>query len=565
MSFFTSYSTRDLILGVSLISKNSTGRFELEYTEFTRESKTRSVNGGSEAGANNEESVAARAEAAAHAAEAALSAAHRERAAAEAAVAAVEIMQRTARDTAQKFADSATQAARPQLKMMEEQNQHLRTAVEGMNILSSQNALMVTKITPFTGNPRDYRRFIANFTHNVANKCTDDSIRLNYLIEHCQGDAKSLIEDCVLLENGGYKTAKDLLETEYGQKTDIAADYLSFLKSGEEIKGTDVDGLTKLSQEMAKCSVTLKEIKYEHDLHAQTTLNSIVDRLPSYMRSKWVDKANEYRKKDVIPSFDTLREFISDRARALRSSHGKHYIESLSSNSAKNVKSTQQSKPSVKKEKHSTTTLATQSATTAPVTHTGGITQQAGKKKECAKCKKDDHHISTCESFSKASLTERTNFVRDNKLCFNCLNPGHQIVYCRNSKRCATCKKKHHILLHDDNYQKRESPATTTETQSAQVSCMLRAPGVFLRTLPVRICCNDREITGVALLDGGAQTSLATSDVFNKLKVKCPPSILRITTVTGQVRKYNSLSADITIKSLDGVNSVKMEKVHSIT
>ena len=157
LSLPPSYATRDPIFGGSSISKSSTGRFELEYTEFTRESKTRSVNGGSEAGANNEESVAARAEAAAHAAEAALSAAHRERAAAEAAVAAVEIMQRTARDTAQKFADSATQAERPQLKMMEEQNQHLRTAVEGMNILSSQNALIVTKINPFTENPRDFR------------------------------------------------------------------------------------------------------------------------------------------------------------------------------------------------------------------------------------------------------------------------------------------------------------------------------------------------------------------------------------------------------------------------
>ena len=110
----------------------------------------------------------------------------------------------------------------------------------------------------------------------------------------------------------------------------------------------------------------------------------------------------------------------------------------------------------------------------------------------------------------------------------------------------------------------RESLATTTETQSAQVSCMLRAPSVFLGTLPVRISYSDREITGVALLDGGAQTSIATGDVFNKLKVKCPPSILRITTVTGQVRKYNSLLADITIKSSDGVKSFKMEKVRLI-
>ena len=59
-----------------------------------------------------------------------------------------------------------------------------------------------------------------------------------------------------------------------------------------------------------KCSVTLKEIGYEHDLEAQTTLDTIVDRLPSYTRTKWVDKANEKRKRDERAGFDTLREFI---------------------------------------------------------------------------------------------------------------------------------------------------------------------------------------------------------------------------------------------------------------
>ena len=95
---------------------------------------------------------------------------------------------------------------------------------------------------------------------------------------------------------------------------------------------------------MTKCAVTLKEIGYEHDLEAQATFDTIVDRLPSYMRTKWVDKANEKRKKDERASFDTLREFIADQARALRSSHGKHYIEKLnatSSNTSISSKTTQ--------------------------------------------------------------------------------------------------------------------------------------------------------------------------------------------------------------------------------
>ena len=213
--------------------------------------------------------------------------------------------------------------------MMARHHEQLQSAVQGMNVLSSQNALMITKITPFTGNPRDFKRFMANFENNVSRKCADDSIRLNFLIEHCEGDAKSLIEDCVLLKTNAFTKAVELLQEEYGQKTDIAADYLQFLKSGQEIKGTDVDALTKLAQDMTKCAVTLKEIGYEHDLEAQATLDTIVDRLPSYMRTKWVDKANEKRKKDERASFDTLREFIADRARALRSSHGKHYIEKL--------------------------------------------------------------------------------------------------------------------------------------------------------------------------------------------------------------------------------------------
>ena len=57
---------------------------------------------------------------------------------------------------------------------------------------------------------------------------------------------------------------------------------------------------------MTKCAVTLKEIGYENNLETQAALNTIVDRLPSYMRTKWVNKANEKRNRDGRASFETL-------------------------------------------------------------------------------------------------------------------------------------------------------------------------------------------------------------------------------------------------------------------
>ena len=446
-------------------------------------------------------------------AEAALAASQKERQAAE-------IMQRTARETAERFAERASRDSRPQLDMMERHHDQLKSAVQGMNVLSSQNALMITKITPFTGNPRDFKRFMANFENNVTKKCTDDSIKLNFLIESCEGDAKSLIEDCVLLKTNAFQKALELLQEEYGQKTDIAADYLQFLKSGQEIKGTDVDALTKLAQDMTKCAVTLKEIGYEHDLEAQATLDTIVDRLPSYMRTKWVDKANEKRKKDERASFDTLREFIADRARALRSSHGKHYIEKLNataSNTSVSSKASQQSKKQTKQGKQisTTTTLTTQSSATQPSKPTGSA-PNTDKKRECIFCNKTDHHVSECSGFTKASLSDRTNFVKEKHLCYNCLHVGHGTYVCRNKARCTKCNRKHHDLIHDDAFIKKENNEETS-TPSATISCTLQSRNVYLRTLPVRISNGDKEIIAVALLDGGAQSSLGTEDLFNKL------------------------------------------------
>ena len=62
------------------------------------------------------------------------------------------------------------------------------------------------ELLTFNGTPTDYCKFISNFD---TNRVSDDRLRLSYLIQYCNGEAKSIIEDCVLLEpSEGYKVIR---------------------------------------------------------------------------------------------------------------------------------------------------------------------------------------------------------------------------------------------------------------------------------------------------------------------------------------------------------------------
>ena len=65
----------------------------------------------------------------------------------------------------------------------------------------------------FDGSAKNFQAFISSFKCNIANKVQDPSLKLTYLIQHCSGDAKKLVKDCVLLPTEtAYDTALSKLE-----------------------------------------------------------------------------------------------------------------------------------------------------------------------------------------------------------------------------------------------------------------------------------------------------------------------------------------------------------------
>ena len=55
----------------------------------------------------------------------------------------------------------------------------------------------------------------------------------------------------------------------------------------------------------------------------------------------------------------------------------------------------------------------------------------------------------TRKKMAEMEMPKRRAFVLENRLCFNCLKPGHQVTHCRSFKRCQVCHRKHDTLLHE--------------------------------------------------------------------------------------------------------------------
>ena len=83
------------------------------------------------------------------------------------------------------------------------------------------------------GEPSKYAKFISTFEQTVGAANLSVNKKILYLLQHCQGKAKQLIEHCCLLNpQEGYEKALQLLKEKYGRFNVIARSYCERLTQG---------------------------------------------------------------------------------------------------------------------------------------------------------------------------------------------------------------------------------------------------------------------------------------------------------------------------------------------
>ena len=86
------------------------------------------------------------------------------------------------------------------------------------------------------------------------------------------------------------------------------------------------------------------------------------------------------------------------------------------------------------------------SSSARPVT---SFTAHAGETgTNCILCKNEKHPLYICVRFKAFAHDKMVSTLKDNKICMNCLKPGHFVKQCKSMHRCRKCQKPHHTLLH---------------------------------------------------------------------------------------------------------------------
>ena len=143
------------------------------------------------------------------------------------------------------------------------------------------------------------------------------------------------------------------------------------------------------------------------------------------------------------------------------------------------------------------------------------VNMTASEGEPCPMCHQP-HRLYQCGTFKCKSAKERNDFVKQHKICFNCISSSlHNSRRCKSTIRCKVegCGRAHHTLLHfhepreevdqgtvnqnnEVNQGSMADQGTSCNTSTHSVSAVVDSSEVLLQGIPVKVISNSgRQIT----------------------------------------------------------------------
>ncbi|XP_030757297.1 uncharacterized protein LOC115883123 [Sitophilus oryzae] len=395
------------------------------------------------------------------------------------------------------------------------------------------------KTPTFSGKYEDWKGFIDLFNALIhENSQLTNVQKFLYLKGALSNEALHIINDLALTEIN-YGVALDLLQKRFDNKVVIINTHIRGIMESPSINKGDGAQLRAFLTCIRQHLNSLRALKVPVDEW---------DILLVYILAKKLDfqthKAYELERDDTgLPTIAYFLNFLEKRCTALENITG-----AGSSDNERGFK--QKAKQSFL-----------------------GI-QGERAKQGCAFCKRENHLISKCFKYKGLTLEEKREFVKNNRLCYNCLSDGHSVVNCK-SMGCNICKRKHNTLLHSNDQENNGQTKNTPERENKnnlQTSKVVKYTGpeeqtvvsnnttlisqgfnnnfqILLATVRVTVTTGDgRKIQARALLDSGSQTSFVTSDFLKKLNVNVYQQTLKIGGIGNNITQVNKM-VDLTLES----------------
>ncbi len=190
-----------------------------------------------------------------------------------------------------------------------------------------------------------------------------------------------------------------------------------------------------------------------------------------------------------------------------------------------------------------------------------------GEAGSCLICKQKGHTAPQCKQFLQAGPDERYQMVKENRLCFCCLDK-HLVRQCSRKVQCGQdgCQKLHHKMLHKPMHRKevqngvpkvQGGVAGAAREQMTQVAHAAFSRVRILRTVYVEVQGPKGTLTVGALLDGCSTQTVIQEQVAQKLGLSWKP-------IERTVHGINSTSTELAGEVAFRIKGVHESKWYNI-
>ena len=267
----------------------------------------------------------------------------------------------------------------------------------------------------------------------------------------------------------------------------------------------------------------------------------LVEKLPSWFKTKWSDKIIKLQReqgKDSFPSFNDFAETVKYHAERM------NIPQILSSASLREPTKT----PTRPGNRNSSIVNLT-----SKFDENDEEQAQENENKRSTYCfyhKRTTHATNECEQLQRLSFNERKDFLLKNRLCFNCVNSNQHIARnCNEGKQtCKICQQEHATTLHNPTEHVPPSATERTTSAYANSSSPNQSSRSCARIVLVQIFHQDNPLTRVptyAVLDDQSTDVFVTDSLLSQLRAKGRDVNLEVNTILGtnsiRTKKVNGL------------------------
>lgn len=273
----------------------------------------------------------------------------------------------------------------------------------------------------FNGDIQKWVSSLDTFNAMFHNNPALAEVQKFHYLKSCLTDAAAEVVQTIPTTEENYGMAYNTLIERYENKSLIIQSHIRSLFATPHVQQPSASELRKLHHHIVSQVRALKALQQPVKMWDAWLVTLVCNRLDPVTVGEW----QLIQKSKDLPRFNDIEKFLSSRVSAYEVGEIEKSTSNVMSKNSQN-----DGRGSTKK-----------------VLFVKPSNLKQFDKSRCVLCS-DTHKLFSCNKFIGMSTQDRKGVIF-NKLCYNCLSPGHQSSTCYGSS-CKICGKKHNTMLHSN-------------------------------------------------------------------------------------------------------------------